>query len=497
MSKPLPLIRSMSWLHAWAGLIFGWLLFAIFTTGTLAVFDDELDRWMRPELAATGPFDADRVTARLLEELPPTPRWIITLPDARRPQASVGWFQDGSFRLRLIDPATGAELTPRETIGGDFFFRLHYRLYLPGGFGKWVVGAAAMAMLVTLAAGVLIHKRIFKDVFTFRPASSPRRAWLDGHLLTGVLFLPFHLMITYTGLAILYDTYMPAAVDRLYDGSRGSFLAELAPEPPTRPAAGRPAPPALLEPMLDSLRRPDGSQGVRVIIIDHPGDAAALVQLHDAWDRRLVRIAQVTRFDGVTGIRLSGPEDLRPAHHVQGAMIGLHRVSFADPWIRWFYFAAGAAGSAMIATGLVLFTSRPRKDGDRFPDRVARANVGAVAGLLLACIALLWANRLLPADMPLRAPAELGCFLAVWIAAILHGFTVPPGRGWPVQCGLSALLCIALPVLDLGSSGNYALDGWRTGDAVVIGVHLSAIIAGLGLGLISLRLRRRLRKEAT
>ena len=27
--------QAMAWLHTWAGLIFGWLLFAIFLTGTL------------------------------------------------------------------------------------------------------------------------------------------------------------------------------------------------------------------------------------------------------------------------------------------------------------------------------------------------------------------------------------------------------------------------------------------------------------------------------
>ena len=29
--------QAMSWLHTWSGLILGWLLFAIFVTGTLSV----------------------------------------------------------------------------------------------------------------------------------------------------------------------------------------------------------------------------------------------------------------------------------------------------------------------------------------------------------------------------------------------------------------------------------------------------------------------------
>ncbi len=39
---------SMNWLHTWAGVVLGGLLFAIFWMGTLSVFDREIDRWMAP-----------------------------------------------------------------------------------------------------------------------------------------------------------------------------------------------------------------------------------------------------------------------------------------------------------------------------------------------------------------------------------------------------------------------------------------------------------------
>ncbi len=34
---------SMGWLHTWAGVVLGGLLFAIFWMGTLSVFDREID----------------------------------------------------------------------------------------------------------------------------------------------------------------------------------------------------------------------------------------------------------------------------------------------------------------------------------------------------------------------------------------------------------------------------------------------------------------------
>ena len=53
---------SMNWLHTWAGVVLGGLLFAIFWMGTLAVFDREIDRWMAPMIrlpAVEKPFSLE------------------------------------------------------------------------------------------------------------------------------------------------------------------------------------------------------------------------------------------------------------------------------------------------------------------------------------------------------------------------------------------------------------------------------------------------------
>ena len=70
--------------------------------------------------------------------------------------------------------------------GGEFFYRLHFELELPYPWGRLLASLAAMTMLVALVTGVIAHKRIFKDVFTFRPFKG-QRSWLDGHNGLGVL----------------------------------------------------------------------------------------------------------------------------------------------------------------------------------------------------------------------------------------------------------------------------------------------------------------------
>ncbi|MCU1745809.1 PepSY-associated TM helix domain-containing protein, partial [Pseudomonas sp. 20P_3.2_Bac5] len=223
--KPKTITQSLSWMHTWSGLIFGWVLFAIFLTGTLAVFDKEIDGWMRPEIP-THNLSQDEAVQRGLDYLqsnhPGASAWNIGLPGERSPNLTVSAGEQRRGGGTALDPHTGELLDVRETAGGSFFFRFHFTLNLPRNIGIWVVGLAAMAMLAALISGIVIHKKFFKEFFTFRPAKG-QRSWLDAHNATAVLVLPFHLMITYTGLVIFYLIYMPAASDALFDGDRDAL----------------------------------------------------------------------------------------------------------------------------------------------------------------------------------------------------------------------------------------------------------------------------------
>ncbi|WP_288856184.1 PepSY-associated TM helix domain-containing protein, partial [uncultured Pseudomonas sp.] len=177
--------QAMAWLHTWAGLIFGWLLFAIFLTGTLAYFKDEITHWMQPEVQA-HPLDDGRSLAvaqnYLQQQAPTAARWFITLPNRRDPGLSVMW-QDklepgkrGTFIQKVLDPVTGQPVQARDSKGGEFFYRFHFQLQMPYPWGRWLSTIAAMVMLVALITGIITHKKIFKDFFTFRPRKG-QRSW--------------------------------------------------------------------------------------------------------------------------------------------------------------------------------------------------------------------------------------------------------------------------------------------------------------------------------
>ena len=455
------LTQSMAWLHTWGGLIVGWLLFVIFLTGSLAVFDQEIDNWMTPELPAHHLSDeqaAQRALTYLQAHKADAKQWGISLPYERSPQlqASTGGRRDGVSVT--LDPDTGEVIPVRETVGGRFFFLFHFTLHMPRMIGIYLVGALAMGMLAALVSGIVIHKKFFKEFFTFRPAKG-QRSWLDAHNASAVLLLPFHLMITYTGLAIFLVIYMPAAMDALFHGDREAFFKAQDKTPASvavqRPATVEPATLVALGPLLSQARAVMGPLGG--ISISNPGKSNAEIQIRPILGNRIALTkGQGMRFDGVTGEQLSGPTEMRPTVLTHRVISGLHFAQFGGYPMRWLYFVCGLISSAMIASGLVLFTvKRRRKYASE--SRVAQAlyrlveaiNVTVMAGLSLVCISLLWSNRVLPSGMADRADAELNVFFGVWALSLAHALVRPRMQAWREQLGLAGLMCLSLPLLSV------------------------------------------------
>lgn len=505
--------QSMGWLHRWAGLLLGWLLFAIFLTGTLTVFDKEITWWMQPELSGQGIDQPQAVRFAqdwLAREHGSAGVWNIDLPTERSPVLKISTGEGRHAERLVLDPQSGAVVPVRDSAGGNFFFRFHYNLHLPRTLGIWVVGVAAMGMLVALVTSLIIHRHLLRDFFAFRPVGG-RRAWLDAHNASGVLLLPFHLMITYTGLVIFFMIYMPAAVDALYGGDRMAMFRDSSPGGRAvaggqasghgggmdsgrgaREPAGPEAPAADLLP-LESFIAPAedlfGAGMVASIRVRNPGRANARVEAGPLLGYRMALTkGEAAVFDGVSGKLLQTPPEKRASALTQRVMIGLHFAQFGGYPMRWLYFLCSAISCAMIATGLVLFASRQRLQvaeanaGQRFLRGVETLNVASVAGLLLGSIALFWVNRLLPAGLAERSGWEVRLFFAIWLLSFVHAWLRPVLAAWREQLQAVALLCATLPLLGFFSG---AVFDWTR-----LSLELCALLLGVVLGWAAWRIGR-------
>lgn len=450
--------QSMAWLHTWSGLVLGWLLYAVFFTGTTAYFNQEITSWMTPENVVRADPSIAAINAQkwLVRHHPNAVTWDVVLPGARGGGTRVSWTENPSaWEADTSGAATGSiqldgqgldTPAPRSTSGGQFLYGFHYELhYVPYRMARWIVGLGAMFMLVAIVSGIITHKKIFADFFMLRLGKG-QRSWLDAHNVTAVLALPFHLMITYTGLVTLMHMYMP-------------WPELVRPKPPkTAPVAIETsitpaAPLTALAPVLkDASKKWGGTQSAR-IQYHHPGHTDARIIVFPAKTKDIAEHHGAQVFDGVTGSAITSPLSTSKAYIIESGMVGLHAGRYAAPTLRWLYFLSGLGGTVMIASGLLLWVVKRRQ---RLPDAehphlgfriVERLNIGTIVGLPAGVATYFLANRLLPPDAVGRADLEIRFFFIPWAAFLIWSTCRPSRRAWIETLGVCALLFALVPIV--------------------------------------------------
>ena len=538
-AKPEGPRQSMSWLHTWASLILGWLLYAIFLTGTLSFFQNEITVWMKPEFHQSVPpktqIEQTRVAlAYLQQHHPDAGSWAIQLPNSRQNTTTLTIRSAGEDpRARrggtrvTIDSATDEVLQARETRGGSFLYRFHFELYgLPRIWARWMVGVATLLMLVAIISGVITHKKIFKDFFTFRPGKG-QRSWLDAHNATAVFALPFHIMITFSGLLLLLFTLMPWGVNQIYE-NRGAFLQDQrksliqntsiqaesregrSESKERRPQAERenrsergemsarsegrrsrdeiqavpPAPLTDLTPILATAEKEWKNNSVGTITIIQPNTVKAEIEL-----RALNGVSVAYRniylslaFNGVTG-------DLEPdqttlkmpsvANGIYNVFTTLHEARGVDLALRWLLFLSGVVGTLMIATGLILWcvkrAPQQQKQGYKsFGYRLVEVtNIAAIIGLPIACAAYFYANRFIPADMNMRLNWEIRSFFIVWLLTLLYAMIRTHHQAWLELLLLATAAFALLPIVNFMTGGQAIWNTIMHGQWVIASFDLA------------------------
>ena len=372
-------------------------------------------------------------------------------------------------------------------MGGDFFYRFHFQLQMPYPWGRWLSTIAAMVMFVGLITGIITHKKIFKDFFTFRPRKG-QRSWLDGHNAVGVLVLPFHLMITYSSLVIFMAMVMPASILASYKGDARTFYAEVFPASDTPEVAGKPAELAPMAPLLERARTQWSGGRAERLTVNNPGDAnASIVVSRDDADRVIYDASSAVTFNGVTGQQLSTTPQQPVPMAIAGSFYGLHMGHFASPVLRWLYFICGLASTAMIGTGLVIWLGKRQLKHVKsavmpFELRLVEVlNIASMSGLVVAVAAFFWANRLLPVEMATRADWEVNSFFIVWGLSVIHALVRRGRSAWVEQLAVAAVLFCGVPLLNVLTTPYHLGVTLVQGDWTLAGFDLTCLGSGLFL----------------
>jgi len=533
---------SMSWLHTWFGLVLGYVLMICFFFGALSVFDREIDRWAIPETRfepQTLPsFDTmllpifqkmqpseleleaarDRVGGPLPDALPVTGYSAYTTHRDPVLQLYSEYAvtnnpddpHDHVHGYATIDPRSGKVLPDDELkIGSEFFYPMHFSLHLEWHeLGYWIVGMAALVMLAALVSGLVIHRRIFREFFTFRPKKQAQRSALDLHNLTGVVALPFHFFFALTGLIVFAGIYLPVSETIFKPVAEAHEQAEAAAKGLAFEPAGIAAPLASVDAMVAEAKRRWAARGmsgeVGFLSVTHFGDVNSYVSIYRAGTDRVTLTGQGIHFKCTTGeVILEEP----PPSSVEGVtdfMVGLHLQHFKHWMLRWLYVLGGLAGCACIATGFIFFVEKRKRQhakagtsGARWADALA---VTAVTGMVAATLTMLVSNRLLPAQIVDRGGWEERIFWFAWLAALLHAawrsspvLQARIAPAWREQCWGVCALAVSAVVLNWITTGDHLVKTIGAGYWPVAGVDLM-LIATAALAVVAAR--RLARREA-
>lgn len=509
--------RTLSWLHTWAGLLVCWVLLLIFFAGSLSYFRHEISLWAEPELhrGTFQDYQANQLISQLdkgqhyIESHSPaeTQRWLINFPTQRSPMLSFAWQlppEKGQRRGKIeqhtaLADGSGVITDVRDSHGGDFFYRLHFDLhYMPAITARYIVGVCTMFMLIALISGIVIHKRIFKDLFSFRQ-NKGARSWLDAHNVSSVIALPYHLMITYTGLITLMLIYIPWTVSTAYPEDNQAFLKELNPARQTEKASGIYAEQVRLSQLLPQVQAEWGNAPIKQVIVSYPQDKNSQVTFYQNTGKDVTDESTLLVFNGVTGeLKYASPHEVSGTVATYDTMMSLHTARFAAPLLRILFFFCGLLGCAMVATGTLMWAIRLRQKQQKAIDKGEKPSRGLrlveglnfmfILGLPLGAAAFFYANRILPADFATRSAWEVHSFFIALGAMGVWAFFGRSRRDWQIALVLIGTLYCALPILNALTSPSHFIDNIQSQQWALVGFDVLAVLIGVVMLFASTKL---------
>jgi uncharacterized iron-regulated membrane protein len=210
--------KAIRKLHLWLGLGSGLVVMVVALTGSLMVFEKELEQFFAPEYyyaqtAIGEKASVDRLMKGVERAHPGAVfRQIFLFNDSERSVLFHIMDADKEVRIVSVDPYSGTIL--KDVAQKDRFFfivlQLH-RYLLLGDIGKSITGASCLMFVSLLLSGFILwfpkKWKHLKQRLSFKKKASLKRFNWDFHAVLGFYSLLFLLLISLTGLVWSYKWY--------------------------------------------------------------------------------------------------------------------------------------------------------------------------------------------------------------------------------------------------------------------------------------------------
>lgn len=203
--------KNIGFLHLWLGLISGLIVFIVALTGSILVFEEEIDAFINPEfykvsIIGTRKLPVDLYLNSIEKQYGITVLdRIQTYQDPARTVIISGTNADKKVQIFSVDPYTGKVLAtiPEKSRFFSVILDLHRHLIL-GEVGKFITGCSCLVFVFMLISGLILWwpKKIknLKQRLTIKWSASFKRVNWDFHSNFGFYSFLFLLIISLTGL---------------------------------------------------------------------------------------------------------------------------------------------------------------------------------------------------------------------------------------------------------------------------------------------------------
>lgn len=222
--------------HRYAGLFIAFFLIIAGITGTTLAFYKELDAWLNPRLfkvveRAQPVLGPDALAARISAAYPDSYITLMTLDRrpgqsvrariAANPGAKIEKTGSAAWTEIFLDPFDGQLLGGRErgVLHADrahlmpFLYKLHYTLYIPGHWGEWLFGIAALVWVFDCFVGFYLTLpksangtanrswwERWRPAWQIKRGASATRLNFDLHRANGLWFWAVLLVLAFTSV---------------------------------------------------------------------------------------------------------------------------------------------------------------------------------------------------------------------------------------------------------------------------------------------------------
>lgn len=492
--------KAMVAIHGWSGILLGLLLYAVVLTGTVAVFAEEIGAWSAGHVATRSAFQRPMAdTLRQLgDETPAKYREAVDLFETgdhdlglffhRHEMDGGELISRGIFYVvgqdgRVVHRQTG---TNEDVYGARndnalsaFLVDTHVRLHVPNPWGLLLTGILGLSMLVAAISGLLIHRHLFKDIFTLRRSGSPVLANRDAHSVAGTWSLPFAFVLAFTGS--FFSFFGTIGVPVVAMAAFGGNVQAL-----TEAVYGNPGKPDPRPAAIGNMDRINADAIARAgaiptfVTIDNFGRADAKVTTYHPPKAGAIAPMSLL-YDGATAAFVQEKPLIGPKPSTGGTLAAimspLHFGNFAGLLSKAIWFGLGFAMCYVTYTGIRLWLVR-REGGVRSFAWLERTNIVVGLGLPFA-LAVSAAAFLLA--MPIDSatwwtPAGFLIGAALVIAA---GAIAPSAVRLSLWLrGATGMLLILLPPLRLLTEG----PGWGIAIAanqpIIVTLDIAFLLAG-------------------